>query len=165
MNRNVINRFNSAWFLWGAISTVLAFVTPWIGWYGLGNAAVLLSACYVIHLTKDRKKRIEQNQDVIARLTKKQKQQMNTLDEQEGKNILMLAFRLIPALTIFCGAINVYTFVFSMKTGHPAALFKSLETMKLLGEWTLLCLVLFFMVMFWIAFSGKVHQMMDTQRP
>lgn len=161
MNQDIMKKIDAAWWLWGILSCVFALCLPWIGWYAIGNIAVVGCGAYVMHLAKKRRKRIDENKDLIKKMTKNQKKKMAQMDEQEGRSILTLAGRLMPFVIIFCGLINIYTFVWSM-TGHPTVpVFSGLEHMPLFTGWLLLSLDLLFLILFWIAFNGRVQEIMD----
>lgn len=161
MNQDLLRKFGSAWMIFGLLSCVLALCLPWIGWYALGNIAVVCAAAYVLHLAGGRRKRIDQNKDLTRKMNAAQRRKLAEMDQQEGKNLLVLGNRLVPFLCVFCAVINIYTYIWSM-SGHPQVpVFSGLEHAGMPVYWLMLSLNLLFLGLFWFAFRIRFQDLMD----
>lgn len=118
MNRNLA-RF---WWLSALLSIVCLGLCPQIGWYALANLIICLAGVYMLHQADSRRKRIEGNQELFRKMTRRQKRAFQALDDREFSNLNSLT-RLMPYLCFGCLMLDGYTYYYNLTTQHSAAVF------------------------------------------
>lgn len=153
-----MKQFAKFWWLWGVGSGLCAFLSPYIGWYAVGNLAVVLCGFYLMHLAAGIRKTRQKNSNVIRRMNKKQKDQLRLMEARERQQTTLLSERLMPFITLICGLLNCYTFYY-MKSGQKTfQILEGISPEDMTLNFALLALDLCFLLLFWFSFRTRIRE-------
>lgn len=158
-----LEKMPQTWWAWGIFSFLFALCIGCIGWYAVGNLAVLLCGFYVLHLAGQRYRRIREQQDVVPKMSKAQKKKLAELDEKETMNIVLLSDRVMAFLCGMCAVINVYTLFWNMYRKEAVPVFTGVDPYHMGFSVLLLILDLGCLAAFYLSFRGRVHQMLSAR--
>lgn len=108
------------WFLCGILSVLALAFAPCMKWYVLGQTAVMAGFVYCYILAQKRHNLVVRNKEVLAKMSRKQKEQFWQNDQKECRMIYSMAFRLFQVVMFFVIAFNIYCCFYAYKIGPDA---------------------------------------------
>lgn len=147
------------WMVYGIGQILMMALCAYVGWYAVANAAVVITAAYCVHLARKRKKQLEDNKDVIRKMTRKQKKTLEAIDDKQVREISATS-RMMPYLCFGCLLLNGYTYYYNTANSRAAAVWLGIP-----DAWNVWFLVIgmVFGFVFYFAFCFKMNEMMTLK--
>lgn len=143
---------------WAILSAVCALLSSYLGVYGLLPLVAAGAGYYVIRQADKRVKRLNENADVIDKMSAKQRDAFEKLDRKELKDIESL-FKLILVISVAVALFLIYVWFYNMQNNISMALF-SWDFLNKLAPLGVILSVLF-MLIYTYAFYVKARELIN----